>query len=167
MLVALAAATLGAMLTAVVMQIYRAHRRSSDAAAWITVSNVNTLLRLDLEHLAGDDHNDGLRQLRVALEEAAESRLPRERALLERFNALVGVAIAFGERVHDDAGNVDMRAVANRRSHVQSALALGERIEAALGGVDELARDAERAEEIEPRTSALPRLRRVASGIAR
>jgi hypothetical protein len=137
----LAAMGFGGAAVAVGLQIYRAHRAAETAVAWMLVANVNTLLRLDLDHLTGDDENHGLRELRVALKEAAAKRPEAERRMFERFNALVGVAIAFGERVHDAAGNVDMRAVANRRAHLQNALALGDRIEAALGGIGELAND--------------------------
>ena len=132
---------LGGAVAAVALQLYRTHRAAEGAAEWILVANMNTLLRLDLDHLTGDDDNHGLREMRTALKEAAEKRPPSERKLLERYNALVGVAITFGEKVHDAAGNVDMRAVANRRNHVQNALALGDRIEAALGGLAELAND--------------------------
>jgi hypothetical protein len=132
---------LGAVAAAVASQLYRTHRDAEAAAEWILVANMNTLLRLDLDHLTGDDENHGLREMRMALKEAAEKRQPSERKLLERYNALVGVAITFGEKVHDAAGNVDMRAVANRRAHLQNALALGDRIEAALGGIAELAND--------------------------
>jgi hypothetical protein len=132
---------IGGAAAAVASQLYRAHRAAESAAEWILVANMNTLLRLDLDHLTGDDDNHGLREMRVALKEAAEKRPPSERKLLERYNALVGVAIAFGEKVHDAAGNVDMRAVANRRAHLQNALALGDRIEAALGGIAELANE--------------------------
>ena len=145
MLLEVLALCLGGVAAAAGMQVYRAHRRSADAAAWILVANVNTLLRLDLDHLTGDDENRGLRELRGALKEIAAQRSDCERKLFERFNALVGVAIAFGEKVHDANGNVDLRAVANRREHVQSALAVGERIEAALGGIAELARDGQRS----------------------
>ena len=133
----------GGLIAAAGMQVYANHRRCADAAAWILISNVNTLLRLDLDHLTGDDDNAGLRELRVALKEIAAKRPPAERKLFERLNALVGVAITFGEKVHDAGGNVDLRAVANRRAHLQNALALGDRIEAALGGIAELARDGE------------------------
>lgn len=132
---------LGAAGAAVASQLYRTHRDAEGAAEWILVANMNMLLRLDLDHLTGDDDNHGLREMRVALKEAAEKRRPSERKLLERYNALVGVAITFGEKVHDADGNVDMRAVANRRAHLQNALALGDRIEAALGGITELAND--------------------------
>jgi hypothetical protein len=135
----------GGLIAAAGLQVYANHRRCADAAAWILISNVNTLLRLDLDHLTGDDDNAGLRELRVALKEVAAKRPGPERRLLERFNALVGVAIAFGEKVHDASGNVDLRAVANRRSHLQNALALGDRIEAALGGIAELARETQPA----------------------
>jgi hypothetical protein len=135
----------GGLIAAAGMQVYANHRRCDDAAAWILVSNVNTLLRLDLDHLTGDDENAGLRELRVALKEIAAKRPDAERRLFERFNALVGVAITFGEKVHDASGTVDLRAVANRRAHLQNALALGDRIEAALGGIAELARDGQPA----------------------
>ncbi|MDB5071579.1 MAG: hypothetical protein JWM87_2690 [Candidatus Eremiobacteraeota bacterium] len=141
MIMEIVAMGLGATAAAVASQLYRTHRDSEAAAEWILVANMNTLLRLDLDHLTGDDENHGLREMRVALKEAAEKRRPSERKLLERYNALVGVAITFGEKVHDAAGNVDMRAVANRRAHLQNALALGDRIEAALGGISELAND--------------------------
>src|SRR5665213_2412768 len=52
-----------------------------------------------------------------------------------------GRAIAFGEKVHGADGTVDLRAVANRRGHVQNALVIGDRIEAALGGIAEIAND--------------------------
>ena len=52
----------------------------------------------------------------------------------------VGIAIAFGEKVHDEHGIVDLQAVANRRAHVQNALAVGDQLEAALGGITELAK---------------------------
>ncbi|MEA2690408.1 MAG: hypothetical protein QOJ39_3942 [Candidatus Eremiobacteraeota bacterium] len=143
MIMEIVAMGLGAGVSAVASQLFRAHRTAEGAAEWILVANMNTLLRLDLDHLTGDDENHGLREMRVALKEAAEKRSPSERRLLERYNALVGVAITFGEKVHDAAGNVDMRAVANRRAHLQNALALGDRIEAALGGIAELANDGE------------------------
>lgn len=137
----LVALALGGAAVAAGMHLLRAHRAAEGAGDWILVANMNTLLRLDLDHLTGDDDNHGLREMRVALKEAAEKRSPGERRLLERYNALVGVAITFGEKVHDAAGNVDLRAVANRRAHLQNALALGDRIEAALGGIAELAND--------------------------
>jgi len=146
MVVTFAAMVLGALLAAVVIEIHRAHRRCADNVAWLVVANINALLRQDLEHLWGDDRNDGLRELRLTLGDAAKRRPALERTLLDRYNGLIGVAIAFGEKVHDAAGNVDMRAVTNRRAHVQAALALGERIEAALGGFGELARDARRGD---------------------
>ncbi|HEX3550044.1 MAG TPA: hypothetical protein VHT53_06685 [Candidatus Elarobacter sp.] len=158
MVVALAAMALGGLLTAVAIQIYRAHHRCADATAWLAVANANMLLRADLDHLCGDDRNDGLRELRAQLEAVASRRQPAERALLERYNGLVCIAIAFGEKVHDADGNVDMRAVANRRAHVQGALTFGERIEAALGGIAELARDAERGET--PAIDDVPKRRR-------
>ena len=141
MIMEIVAMGLGAAAAAVASQLYRTHRDAEGAAEWILVANMNMLLRLDLDHLTGDDDNHGLREMRVALKEAAEKRRPSERKLLERYNALVGIAITFGEKVHDAAGNVDMRAVANRRAHLQNALALGDRIEAALGGIAELAND--------------------------
>jgi hypothetical protein len=144
-LLGVVALCLGALVAAAGMQVYHTHRRSDDAATWILVANVNTLLRLDLDHLTGDDENAGLCELRVALKEAAAKRPVDERKLLERFNALVGVAIAFGEKVHDANGTIDLRAVANRRAHVHNALALGDKIEAALGGIAELARDGQRS----------------------
>lgn len=143
MIMELLALCLGGAAALGAMQLYRTHRDADGAADWILVANMNILLRLDLDHLTGDDDNHGLREMRVALKDAAEKRQPSERKLLERYNALVGVAIAFGEKVHDAAGNVDMRAVANRRAHLQNALALGDRIEAALGGIAELANDGE------------------------
>jgi hypothetical protein len=133
----------GAAAAVAAIEVMRSNRRSADAAAWILVSNVNTLLRLDLDHLTGDDENAGLRELRTALKEAAVKRPAAERKLFERFNALVGVAIAFGEKVHDANGNIDLRAVANRRAQLQNALELGDRLEAALGGIAELARGAQ------------------------
>ncbi len=163
MVVALAGMALGALLTAVVIEIHRAHRRCANSVAWLVVANVNALLRADLEHLWGDDRNDGLRELRLALEDTARRRSGAERTLLERYNGLIGIAIAFGEKMHDAAGNVDMRAVANRRAHVQSALVLGERIEAALGGFAELARDAERGDRPRSRRSR----RRSGAGVRR
>jgi hypothetical protein len=134
---------LGCALAGVALQVYRAHRAAATAAAWILVANMNMLLRLDLDHICGDDDNHGLREMRLALKDAAAKRSLAERSLFDRYNALVGVAIAFGEKVHDTAGNVDMRAVANRRAHLRNALALGDRLEAALGGIAELARDGE------------------------
>jgi hypothetical protein len=131
----------GGALAAAAIRLYRVHRDSKDAEAWILVANMNTLLRLDLDHITGDDRNDGLREMRTVLKELAAKRRPRERALLERYNALVGIAVAFGEKVHAADGTVDLRAVANRRGHVQNALAIGDRIEAALGGIAEVAND--------------------------
>jgi len=130
----------GAAAAVAVIEVIRANRRSADVAAWILVSNVNTLLRLDLDHLTGDDENVGLRELRSALKEVGATRPAAERKLFERFNALVGIAIAFGEKVHDAGGNIDLRAVANRRAQLQNAIELGDRLEAALGGITELAR---------------------------
>lgn len=133
----------GGAVAAAAMRLYRVHRESKDAATWILVANMNTLLRLDLDHITGDDRNDGLREMRTALKTLAAKRRPKERALLERYNALVGIAIAFGEKVHAADGTVDLRAVANRRGHVQNALAIGDRVEAALGGIAEIANDAQ------------------------
>jgi hypothetical protein len=133
----------GGVVAAAAMRLYRVHRDSKDAEAWILVANMNTLLRLDLDHITGDDRNDGLREMRVVLKQLAAQRARRERALLERYNALVGIAIAFGEKVHGADGTVDLRAVANRRGHVHNALAIGDRIEAALGGIAEIANDAQ------------------------
>jgi hypothetical protein len=130
----------GGLVTAGVLQYHRIRRAGRDAAAWVHVGNMNTLLRLDLDHLTGNDDNHGLRELRAALKELSADRSPGERKLFEHYNALVGVAIAFGERVRDDAGIVHMQAVANRRAYVQNALAVGDQIEAALGGIEELAR---------------------------
>ena len=141
MLFAIVTGLFGAAAAVAVIEVIRSNRRSADAAAWILVSNVNTLLRLDLDHLTGDDENAGLRELRTALKEAGARRPPAERKLFERFNALVGIAIAFGEKVHDANGNVDLRAVANRRAQLQNALVLGDRLEAALGGIAEVARE--------------------------
>jgi hypothetical protein len=134
---------LGGAAAAAAMRLYRVHRESKDAATWILVANMNTLLRLDLDHITGDDRNDGLREMRAGLKDLAARRRPKERALLERYNALVGIAIAFGEKVHGADGTVDLRAVANRRGHVQNALAIGDRVEAALGGIAEIANDAQ------------------------
>ncbi len=131
---------LAGLVTAGVMQFYRIRRSGHDADLWVIVGNMNTLLRLDLDHLTGDDENHGLCEARVALKEAAAKRTESERKLLEHYNALVGVAIAFGEKVHDEHGVIDMRAVGNRRNHVQNALAVGDQIEAALGGIAELAK---------------------------
>src|SRR5579885_3030660 len=132
LLFAIVTGLFGAAAAVAAIEVMRSNRRSADAAAWILVSNVNTLLRLDLDHLTGDDENAGLRELRTALKEAAVKRPAAERKLFERFNALVGVAIAFGEKVHDANGNIDLRAVANRRAQLQNALVLGDRLEAAL-----------------------------------
>ena len=141
---------LGGLATAGIMQYYRGRRSGHDADMWVVVGNMNTLLRLDLDHLTGDDDNHGLRELRVELKEAAAKRSESERKLLEHYNALVGVAIAFGEKVHDEHGVIDMRAVANRRAHVHNALAIGDQIEAALGGIAELAncRNQDRSERV-------------------
>jgi hypothetical protein len=133
----------GGAVAAAAMRVYRVHRESKDAATWILVANMNTLLRLDLDHITGDDRNDGLREMRAGLKVLAAKRRPKERALLERYNTLVGIAIAFGEKVHGSDGTVDLRAVANRRDHVHNALAIGDRVEAALGGIAEIANDAQ------------------------
>jgi hypothetical protein len=131
---------LGGFLTAGALVYHRSRRSGHDVETWIIVANMNTLLRLDLDHLTGDDDNYGLRELRDALKTAAGQRPRNERKLLEHYNGLAGVAIAFGVKVHDEHGIVDMRAVSNRRTHVQNALALGDQIEAALGGIGELAK---------------------------
>ena len=130
----------GGLITAGVLYYHRIRRAGRDAAAWVHVGNMNTLLRLDLDHLTGNDDNYGLRELRAAFKELSAHRSPGDRKLFEQYNALVGVAIAFGEKVRDDDGVVHMQAVANRRAHVQNALAVGDQIEAALGGIEELAR---------------------------
>jgi biotin operon repressor len=130
----------GGVVTAVAMNWWRLRDDGASVAAWVLVANMNTLLRLDLDHLSGDDANFALREARAALKDFAASRSSRERKLLEHYNGLVGIAIAFGERVHDDHGIVDMQSVANRRIHIQNALAVGDQIEAALGGLSELAR---------------------------
>ena len=134
------ATSLGALAAAAAVQFYHLRRRAADTSLWILVANANTLLRLDLDHLAGDDENYGLAEMRDRLTAAALERPAQERKMLERYNALVGIAIAFGRNVHDAHGVVDLRAVANRRAHVESALALGDRIEAAYGGIAELSR---------------------------
>jgi hypothetical protein len=130
----------GGGITATVMAYQRARRAGGDVADWVQVANMNTLLRLDLDHLTGDDDNFGLREARVALKASAANRPAAERKLFDHYNALVGIAIKFGEKVHDDHGIVDLQAVANRRSHVQNALAVGDQLEAALGGIAELAK---------------------------
>jgi hypothetical protein len=142
--IAILAMCLGGLITAGLMEFQRHRRTVSNFDAWIIVANMNTLLRLDLDHLTGDDDNHGLRELRAALKTAAAERRPHERKLLEHFNGLAGVAIAFGEKVHDEHGIIDMRAVSNRRTHVQNALAVGDQIEAALGGIGELAKSENR-----------------------
>jgi hypothetical protein len=167
MVVLIIVAALGALAGAFAFETSRARRRASDGAAWIAVSTANELLRADLDHLCGDDPNHGLRELRGAIELAAGRRSPAERALFERYNGLLGIAIAFGEKVHDAAGNIDMRAVAMRREHVRNALRLGERIEFALGGIAQLARDAERAAAPgHPAERRLRGRRRLSSGAA-
>lgn len=130
----------GGGITAVVMAYQHARRFGTDVADWVQVANMNTLLRLDLDHLTGDDDNFGLREARTALEAATAKRPAAERKLFDHYNALVGIAIKFGERVHDAHGIVDLQAVANRRAHVQNALAVGDQLEAALGGISELAK---------------------------
>jgi hypothetical protein len=130
----------GGLITAGVLSYFRFRRAAREAAAWVHVGNMNTLLRLDLDHLTGNDDNHALRELRAAFKEIIAHRSPGERKLFERYNSLVGVAIAFGLKVRDDDGVVHMQAVANRRAHVQNALAAGDQIEAALGGIAELAR---------------------------
>lgn len=130
----------GGIITSGVLYYHRIRHSARDAAAWVHVGNMNTLLRLDLDHLTGNDENHALRELRGAFKELAAQRPAGERKLFEHYNALVGVAVAFGEKVRDDDGVVHMQAVANRRAHVQNALAVGDQIEAALGGIDELAR---------------------------
>jgi hypothetical protein len=122
------------------MRWLRLREDGQNVAAWVLVANMNTLLRLDLDHLTGDDDNFALREARGSLKAFAASRPERERKLLDHYNGLVGVAVAFGERVHNQHGIIDMQAVANRRAHVQNALAVGDQIEAALGGLAELAR---------------------------
>jgi hypothetical protein len=130
----------GGAVAAAAMRVYRVHRESKDAATWILVANMNTLLRLDLDHLTGDDDNFGLREARTALKASTANRPAAERKLFDHYNALVGIAIKFGEKVHDEHGIVDLQAVANRRAHVQNALAVGDQLEAALGGIAELAK---------------------------
>jgi hypothetical protein len=136
----LLAICLGGLIAAGAMYWARLRRDADRVAAWLLVANMNTLLRLDLDHLTGDDENFGLAEMRGALKELAAKRPVREAKLLEHYNALVGIAIRFGMKVHDAHGNVDLQAVANRRDHVHNALAAGDRIEAALGGIDELAK---------------------------
>jgi hypothetical protein len=157
----------GGAVAAAAMRLYRVHRDSKDAATWILVANMNTLLRLDLDHITGDDRNDGLREMRACLKDLAAKRRPKERALLERYNALVGIAIAFGEKVHGADGTVDLRAVANRRSHVQNALVIGDRVEAALGGIAEIANDAQASRSdrtVQKAATAIPALATRANG---
>ncbi len=139
-IVAFLAMCLGGVIAAGVMHYQRTRRGAHDVAAWVQVANMNTLLRLDLDHLTGDDDNFALRELRTVLKEMAAKRPAPEHKLLDHYNALVGVAIKFGEKVHNDDGLIDMQSVANRRAHVQNALAVGDQIEAALGGIEELAR---------------------------
>ena len=131
---------LGGLIAVGVMYWTRLRRDADRVAAWLLVANMNTLLRLDLDHLTGDDENFGLAEMRGELKELAAKRPAGEAKLLEHYNALVGIAIRFGMKVHDAHGNVDLQAVANRRDHVHNALAAGDRIEAALGGIDELAK---------------------------
>ncbi len=130
----------GSAATAGAMNWWKLREEAQDVAAWVLVANMNTLLRLDLDHLGGNDDNFALREARESLKQLALARPERERKLLEHFNGLVGIAVAFGERVHDESGLVDMQAVVNRRTHVQNALAVGDQIESALGGLRELAR---------------------------
>jgi hypothetical protein len=134
------AMSLGGLIAAGAMYWARLRRDADRIAAWVLVANMNTLLRLDLDHLSGDDDNFGLAEMRGSLKELATKRPAREAKLLEHYNALVGIAIRFGTKVHDAHGNVDLQAVANRRDHVHNALAVGDQIEAALGGIDELAK---------------------------
>jgi hypothetical protein len=130
----------GGVLTSLVMRWQRFRRHAADVALWVLVANMNTLLRLDLDHLTGDDESFALRESREDLKHLAARRPEAERKLLDRYNALAGIAVAFGERMHNKHGITDMQAVANRREHVQNALAVGDQIEAALGGLAELAR---------------------------
>src|SRR3981081_4282579 len=130
----------GGGITAAVMSYSRARRDGGDVPAWVQVANRNTLLRLDLDHLTGDDDNFGLREARAALKASTAKRPAAERKLFDHYNALVGIAIKCGEKVHDEHGIVDLQAVANRRAHVQNALAVGDQLEAALGGITELAK---------------------------
>lgn len=134
----------GGGITAAVMAYQNARRSGGDVADWVMVANMNTLLRLDLDHLTGDDDNFGLREARAALKASTAKRPLAERKLFDHYNALVGIAIKFGEKVHDEHGIVDLQAVANRRAHVQNALAVGDQLEAALGGISELAKCANR-----------------------
>ncbi len=134
----------GGGITAAVMAYQRARRDGGDIADWVQVANMNTLLRLDLDHLTGDDENFGLREARVALKTSTAKRPFAERKLFDHYNALVGIAIKFGEKVYDEHGIVDLQAVANRRAHVQNALAVGDQLEAALGGIGELAKGVNR-----------------------
>ena len=130
----------GGGITAAVMAYQRVRRAAGDVADWVQVANMNTLLRLDLDHLTGDDDNFGLREARGALKQSTAKRPATERKLFDHYNALVGIAIKFGEKVHDEHGIVNLQAVANRRAHVQNALAVGDQLEAALGGISELAK---------------------------
>jgi hypothetical protein len=134
----------GGGITAALMSYGRARREGGDVADWVQVANMNTLLRLDLDHLTGDDDNFGLREARTALKASTAKRPFAERKLFDHYNALVGIAIKFGEKVHDEHGIVDLQAVANRRVHVQNALAVGDQLEAALGGIAELAKGVNR-----------------------
>ena len=134
----------GGGITAAVMAYQRVRRAAGDVADWVQVANMNTLLRLDLDHLTGDDDNFGLREARGALKASTTKRPFAERKLFDHYNALVGIAIKFGEKVHDEHGIVNLQAVANRRAHVQNALAVGDQLEAALGGITELAKCANR-----------------------
>ena len=137
---AVASLCAGGLAAVVLMRWLRLREDAQYVALWVQVANMNTLLRLDLDHLTGDDDNFALREARGALKAFAADRPERERKLLDHYNGLAGVAVAFGERVHNHHGIIDMQAVANRRAHVQNALAVGDQIEAALGGLAELAR---------------------------
>ena len=135
---------IGGGITAAVMAYQQTRRAGGDIADWVQVGNMNTLLRLDLDHLTGDDDNFALKEARAALKASTATRPLAERKLFDHYNALVGIAIKFGEKVHDEHGIVDLQAVANRRAHVQNALAVGDQLEAALGGISELAKCANR-----------------------
>src|SRR5665213_2962025 len=50
--------SVGGAVAAAAMRLYRVHRESKDAETWILVANMNTLLRLDLDHITGDDRNE-------------------------------------------------------------------------------------------------------------
>lgn len=149
-LLAFLAMCAGGAIAAGAMHACRARRDAYITAAWVYVAGMNTLMRLDLDHLSGDDDNHALREARNALKELVAKRPASERALFRRYNGLVGIALAFGENVHDRRGVVDSQAVANRRTHLHNALAVGDQLEAALGGIDELARcaDGDRRERV-------------------